>query len=96
MRSISRVVINREDIVRYDHDVKQKIITIYVGKGSDDGLGNFVQEPSQSSEVFMVTRVDYDLLVGNIVGTNKLINAITPNDLWTAVDAIMARRNPII
>ena len=32
MRSISRVVINREDIVRYDHDVKQKIITIYVGK----------------------------------------------------------------
>ena len=44
----------------------------------------------------MVTGVDYDLLVGNIVGTNKLINAITPNDLWTAVDAIMARRNPII
>ena len=88
MRNITRTVINKEEILRYDHDFTNKVITIYLGKGTADAnTGLFIQEPSRSQELVVITGASYDLLVGTVT-TNKLCSAITFYNIWTAVDAV--------
>ncbi len=88
MRAIPRIKVDKEEIARYEHDLFAKQITIFIAKGTASNSGEFIQEPSQSLEVIVVSGSDYEAVIGDIAETNKVSNAITFNKLWTAVDAV--------
>lgn len=87
MRNIAKILINKEEVVRYDHDFVNKIFRIYIAKGSADIDGNFVQEPSGSLEVVELTGTDYDNFIGTL-GPNEVCPTIRRGALWSAVDII--------
>lgn len=75
MRNITRISINKEEVVRYDHDFVNKSFKIYIAKGSADAAGNFVQEPSGSLEVVELTDTNYDNFIGKL-GLNEVCPTI--------------------
>ena len=71
MRNITKISINKEEVVRYDHDFLNKSFKIYIAKGSADAAGDFVQEPSGSLELVELIGANYDNFIGQL-GLNEL------------------------
>lgn len=86
MRSLPKII-DAEDVVKYEHDLLNKIIRVYIGKGTR-AAEVFTLEPSISLEVRLIEGPAYEALInGAVPGELKIMNKA---ELWQAIDDMAA------
>ena len=82
-RELITQLVNSEDIVSYECNFISKFIRILVGVGITDSLGNFIVQPEQTYNSYLITGQEYE----NIIAHNEAkLDVIKKDDLWAAID----------
>lgn len=86
MRALPKVI-DVEDVVKYEHDLLNKVIRVYIGKGTRVAEV-FTLEPSIGLEVRLIEGPAYEALVNG--GASGELKIMDKAELWQAIDDIAA------
>jgi len=85
------VVDSDEDIISYEHHIKDKFIRILIGFGVSDTAGNFTPTENQNYEQVVIAGVEYaEFMAGD---KSRPANQFRKDDLWSQVDVM---RNKVL
>lgn len=83
-RNLSKVAVDKEDIISYECNFASKVVNILVGVGSIDLDGNFIVAPNQTYRSYSITGSDFDNLMSST--STKPANVFRKDDLWEPID----------
>lgn len=85
-----RVSGTQEDIVRYEVDLLNNVVRVFLAHGDPDknDPDKFVVTPSQTWEVIEISTQDYEDLLKEKPEINKPAGNFRKNDLWEFIDKI--------
>lgn len=73
-----------EDIISYEHHIKDKFIRILIGFGVSDASGNFTPTENQNYEQVIIAGLEYDEFMAG--DKTRPANKFRKDDLWSQVD----------
>lgn len=82
------VVDSDEDIISYEHHIKDKFIRILIGFGVSDASGNFTPTENQNYEQVIIAGKEYDDFMK--ASGDRPANQFRKEDLWQPVDYMRA------
>jgi len=85
------VIDSDEDIISYEHHIKDKFIRILIGFGVSDGAGNFAPTENQNYEQVIIAGLEYDQFMAG--DKDRPANQFRKDDLWPQVDLM---RNKVL
>lgn len=78
------VVDSDEDIISYEHHIKDKFIRILIGFGVSDASGKFTPTENQNYEQVIIAGLEYEQFMAG--DKTRPANQFRKDDLWAQVD----------